>query len=258
MYNPSGLLIREFVEEANKASMRINDYLHVRWPFFWLSVSIINSDQLIEIYQAKNCLLMVTLVSMMFSPPCSILIQTVACMMRWKKLKMRVTCLQKKLKGLLAICAWTLKRAEFILAVVHSILAYTNTTVNHFLQKVRLVIFYFRETRESQWAKHGNFSIVPEVSVVLSTTFFLVVIREGKINLLVIGFLVVIFRFVLYFVLVGLAKIWLLTWVLWMYFQLHAFRNICIGSVSLSIDLHWECRWDHQRRQATWKKRDFE
>lgn len=44
--------------------------------------------------------------------------------------------------------------------------------VNHFWQKVKVLIFYFRETRESQSAKLGNFSIVPGVSVVLSTTFF--------------------------------------------------------------------------------------
>ena len=30
------VIIREFVEEANKASMRINEYLHVRWLAIYL------------------------------------------------------------------------------------------------------------------------------------------------------------------------------------------------------------------------------
>ena len=35
------LCFREFVEEANKASMRINEYLHVRWPAFYLEFEFI-------------------------------------------------------------------------------------------------------------------------------------------------------------------------------------------------------------------------
>ena len=145
--------IREFVDEANKASMRINEYLHVRWRvkayclffLFFIFCYIINScdklwfTSILLLWQIRHpeihlrqvfdikkhswrknekitCLsqALKCFLSLLYSIWTRIMIST----MRWRKLSRNVICFLRKLKGELETYVLILKGAEFIFALV--------------------------------------------------------------------------------------------------------------------------------------------